>query len=114
MNTPDQLNQRLIAQATGSYPAEAAALILTRGVRGTLPAKLVGAIDDDPTDRYAYIDWAAAVDLARPFSSGERRLVDLAASLASSHQINASDTFTGLDDANARLVIQALAHCLRL
>ena len=108
------LNDRLIAQAKGLYTTEAAAHILTNGVRGTLPAKLARAIDDDPTDRYAYIDWDTAVDLSRRFSGGERRLIGLAASLATSHEVNASDTFSSLDDTNANIVLDAIAHCLRI
>lgn len=112
--TRDNLHQRLIAQAEGIYPTEAAAIILTRGVMGTLPDKLRAAIDDDPTGGYAYVDWAAAVDLARPFSSSERRLIGLAASLASRHEINAGDTFSGLDNVNATTVLRAIGHCLRI
>lgn len=108
------LNDRLTAQAEGLYTTEAAALILTRGARGTLPAKLTAAIDDDPSHGYAYIDWDSAVDLAPRFSGGERRLITLAASLASTHEINAGDTFTGLDDSNANIVLDAIAHCLRI
>jgi hypothetical protein len=108
------LNDRLTAQAKGLYTTEAAAIILTHGVRGTLPAKLARAIDDNPTDRYAYIDWDTAVDLSGPFSGGERRLIRLAASLATEHEINAGDTFTGLDDSNGDIVLDAIAHCLRV
>lgn len=112
--TRDDLHQRLTAQAEGTYPSEAAAIILTRAVRGTLPGKLRAAIDDDPAGGYAYVDWEAAVDLARPFSGGERRLIGLAASLASSHEINAGDTFSSLDDVNATIVLRAIGHCLRI
>ena len=120
MTTNDGLHQRLRAQARGVHSSEAAAIILTDGVRGTLPAKLRSVIDDDPTDPtyrgMAYIDWDAAVErfCRGVLSGGERRLVELAASLAVGHQIDASDIFTGLDDFNGHVVLNAIAHCLRV
>lgn len=108
------VHHRLTVQASGLYTTEAAAHILTRAVGGALPNKLAAAIEDDPTDGYAYIDWHTATELAPRFSGGERRLITLAASLASTHEINAGDTFTGLDDSNANIVLDAIAHCLRI
>ena len=107
--------QRIRNSLEGTYPSEAAAIVITEGINHTLLDKISAAIDDDPTRDRAWIDWDHAIELSDPFSSGERRLITLAASLASStHQLNASDTFTGLDDTNAAIVLDAIAHSLRV
>ena len=114
MNNPTTLAERLFNSAKGSYPAEGAALIITGAVRGTLPDKLAPAIIDHPDVGRAFIDWEHAVGISGPFSSGERRIINLAASLASPHEINVGDVLSGLDDTNARIVLHGLAHCLRV
>lgn len=109
------LAQRIRNSLEGTYPSEAAAIVITEAVNHTLPTKIGPAIDDDPDRDRAWIDWDLAVELSGPFSSGERRLIVLAASLATgSHLINASDTFSGLDDVNAHIVLDAIAHSLQL
>jgi hypothetical protein len=62
----------------------------------------------------AEIDWAAAVtalDTGQlPCSSGEQRILRLAASLAEGIPVNLRDTLTGLDNHNLTLVITAVQH----
>ena len=115
MNNPTTtLAERLVNSAKGYYPAESAALIITQAIRGILPDKLAPAINDHPDVGRAFIDWEHAVEISGAFSGGERRIINLAASLASPHNINAGDVLSGLDDTNARIVLEGLAHCLRV
>ena len=109
------LAQRIRNSLEGSYPTEAAAIVIAEAVSHTLLDKIRPAIDDDPDRERAWIDWDHAVEISSPFSSGERRLIVLAASLATgTHLINANDTFSGLDDTNARIVLDAIAHSLQV
>jgi hypothetical protein len=72
--------------------------------------------DASPGDRtlMASIDWEAAttaLDMGQlPCSSGERRVLQLAASIAGGIPVSLSDTLTGIDTRNAALVTQAVAH----
>ena len=106
--------ERLLAHASGSYPAEAAVFVVAGAVRGTLPAKIALAINDYPDEEWAFIDWEYALELSASFSSGERRLIALAASLGSTHEVNLGDALSGLDETNADIVLDALAHALRI
>jgi hypothetical protein len=62
----------------------------------------------------AEIDWPAAVSALDtgdlPCSSGERRILRLAASLAEGIPVDLRDTITGLDNHNITLVITAVLH----
>jgi len=106
------LAYRLQNAAKGTYPTEAAAVIITRALNGRLITKLAPAIDDQPTEDMAFINWNIAV-CDGLLSGGERRLVAIAASLATRRQINLAEDLTGLDDTNASIVLDALAHALR-
>ena len=107
------LAERIRAQAEGLYPTEAAAHLITEALSGRLLEKLDPAVHEVPERGFAYIDWDHALDLAAPFSSGERRIINLAASLfTGQHPIDAQDTFTGLDNGNSRVALEAIAHSL--
>jgi hypothetical protein len=78
---------------------------------------------DDFTSRFichgpeaAAIDWEAAIGALNadglPSSSGERRMLVLAASIAGGIPVSLSDTLPGIDHRNARLVIKAIAHAM--
>jgi hypothetical protein len=62
----------------------------------------------------AAIDWEAAItaldtgDL--PCSGGERRILQLSASLAAGTPVSLRDAVTGLDDANTALFVTAIGH----
>ena len=62
----------------------------------------------------AAIDWAAATAALHagelPCSGGERRILQLAASLAGGIPVDLRDTVTGLDDHNAARLLTAIRH----
>lgn len=103
--------------ATGLYPLEAGVALLID--HGTF------LLRDDFTSRFiehgtsggtpmAAIVWAAAITALNagqlPCSSGEQRILRLAASLADGIPVSLSDTVTGLDQRNLRLVTIAVRH----
>ncbi|MEL7208327.1 MAG: ABC transporter ATP-binding protein, partial [Actinomycetota bacterium] len=82
--------------------------------RGDLPERLATAIDTDPEQGRAWIDWTALIEAAQPFSGGERRLIAIAASLAGGQPVVLGDALSGLDDRNAELVAEMITHALDL
>ncbi|HME65381.1 MAG TPA: hypothetical protein VKG61_10860 [Streptosporangiaceae bacterium] len=62
----------------------------------------------------AQIDWDAAItalhDGQLPVSGGERRILQLAASIAAGFPASLRDTIPGLDNQNLHLVITAIRH----
>lgn len=62
----------------------------------------------------AHIDWAGAVtgvDVGHlSSSSGETRILRLAASLAGGVPVNLGDAVTGLDHTNIDLLVQVILH----
>lgn len=66
------------------------------------------------TTTLAIVDWAAALTALNtgdlPCSSGEARLLRLAASLAEGIPVNLRDVLTSLDTTNTRLVSDAVMH----
>jgi hypothetical protein len=62
----------------------------------------------------AWIDWDAAIAALGhgqlPASGGERRILQLAASLAAGHPPSLRDTIPGLDHRNLHLVTTAIRH----
>jgi hypothetical protein len=118
--TPDQLAQLLDAWAAGSYPDEAAAQLLGRHGSWLRRADFLAACvnyDHHGTTPVAWIDWPAVpVFLDRAAcSSSETRMLRLAAELAG-HDTGQplADLLANLDDRNARIVADAIAHALRL
>jgi hypothetical protein len=110
--TDDDLTAALQACAAGLYPLEAAAgLIIAHGTWLTR---------DDFTcfiehrTGTAAIDWEAAAAALEtgglPCSGGERRMLQLAASLAGQAPVILGDAITGIDDRNTRLLVQAILH----
>ena len=116
MNT-DHLATALRACAAGLLPLEAGTELLVR--TGTFLHR------DDFTSRFitfgtngstpmAAIDWdAATASLASgslPCSGGERRILQLSASLAAGIPVSLRDTVTGLDDHNTARLVTAIRH----
>jgi hypothetical protein len=62
----------------------------------------------------ASIDWDAAIAALHvgelPCSGGERRVLQLSASLADGIPVDLRDTVTGLDDANVSRLLTAIRH----
>jgi hypothetical protein len=62
----------------------------------------------------AAIDWEAVTRSlasgALPCSAGERRLLQLAASLAGQAPVVLGDAVTGLDDRNIQVIVRAVLH----
>jgi hypothetical protein len=71
------------------------------------------SITDGTTDM-AEIDWAAAINALDtgelPCSGGERRILRLAASLASGITVDLRDAVTGLDHRNIDRLVNAILH----
>jgi hypothetical protein len=118
---PRRLADALLACASGIRHLEAGTSLLTDG--GTWLRR------DDFTSRFittgtsdgimlATTDWEAAITALHagelPASSGERRMLLLAASIAGGVPISLSDTLIGIDRRNASLVVSAVAHATGL
>jgi hypothetical protein len=115
---PDAL--RASASASGIHPLEAGtSLIIDCGSwlqREDFTSRFInigtGASDEDAP--MASIDWAAAITVLDggeiPCSGGERRVLRLAASIAAGTPVSPNDALPGIDDRNAVLVVQAVAH----
>ena len=115
--TTDQLARALHACAAGIYAAEAGVnLLIANGTfihRCDFTSRFIehGTSSGTPV---AAIDWGAAVTALNagelPCSGGQRRILQLAASLADGVPDSLRDTVTGLDDHNAARLIMALRH----
>jgi hypothetical protein len=116
MNT-DHLVAALRACAAGLYPLEAGTeLLISNGTflhRDDFTGKFIdhGISDGTPM---AAIAWDAAITALStgglPCSGGERRILQLSASLAAGIPVDLRDSITGLDDDNAALLITAILH----
>ena len=112
--TQHPVRRWLTNPAEVAHPTIQAALaIVCDSTRGDLPDKLVAVIETDPATDRAWIDWAAAVEVAQRFPNRERRLVTLAASLASEHPVDLADVLTGHDYHTTQLVTHALTHATK-
>ena len=117
--TPD-LPAALRACARGFYPAEASVeLLIGHGsflARSDFTRRFIwlGTSISDGITTMAQIDWPAvitALDAGElPCSGGERRILQLAASLAAGIPVDLRDAVTGLDDHNIRLLLTAISH----
>jgi hypothetical protein len=113
----DDLIAALRACAAGLYPLEAGTeLLISNGTflhRDDFTGKFIdhGISDGAPM---AAIDWHAATTAITsgnlPCSGGERRILQLAASLAAGTPVSLRDTVTGIDDANIVLLVTAIGH----
>jgi hypothetical protein len=104
--TTDDLTAALHACANGLYRLEAAvALVISNGTflrRDDFTSRFIttGTSVTDCTTPMATIDWDAAITAINagnlPCSGGERRILQLAASLAAGTPVSLHDTVTGL------------------
>jgi hypothetical protein len=117
--TDPELQSALRADADGLYALEAGTGMII--AHGTWPARedfrcFVHVADSitAPGTELASIDWEGAIAaLGRgefPSSSGEKRMLRLAASLAGDIPVQLGDAVTGIDDRNVDLLIKAVLH----
>jgi hypothetical protein len=118
--TADHLAGALRACARGLYPLEAGTELLISNAtflhRDDFTSRFIetGTSISDGTTLMAAIDWDAAIAALNagdlPCSSGERRILQLSASLAGGIPVDLRDTVTGLDDRNTALLVTAIRH----
>ena len=115
--TTDDLTAALRACAAGLYPLEAGTeLLIENGTFLRRDDFTTGFIEHGTSDGnpMAAINWDAAITaLANgnlPCSGGERRILQLAASLAAGTPVSLRDTVTGLDDHNIARLLTAIWH----
>ncbi len=109
------LSAALRASAAGLYPDEAGnELLISHGgfLRRHDFAAFVhaGTSISDGTTPMAWIDWDAAITAQLPLSGGERRILQLAASIAGGTPASLRESIPGLDPRNLHLVITAIRH----
>ena len=118
--TADDLTAALRACAAGLYPLEAGiALLIANGTflhRGDFTSRFIetGISISDGTTLMAAIDWDAAITALRagelPCSGGERRVLQLSASLAGGVPADLRDAVTSLDEINIARLVTAILH----
>ena len=116
MNT-DHLTAALHACAAGLYPLEAGTeLLISNGTflqRGDFTTRFITCGTSGGTPMAA-IDWDAAITALNagelPCSGGERRILQLSASLAAGTPVSLRDTITGLDNTTIARLIIAIWH----
>jgi hypothetical protein len=117
--TDQQLQAALRAGAEGLYALESGTGLLL--APGTWPARedfrcFIHVADSitDPGIELASINWEAAINALDagefPSSSGEKRMLRLAASLAGDIPVQLGDAVTGIDDRSVGLLIIAIRH----
>ena len=113
------LTAALRAHAAGLYPDEAGNELLISHGGFLYRSDFTGFVDtftsiSDGTTPMAQINWDAAIsalhDGQLPVCSGERRILQLAASIAAGSPVCLRDTIPGLDSRNLHLVITAIRH----
>ena len=118
--TADDLAAALRACAAGVYPLEAGvALLISNGTfvhRDDFTRRFIttGASISDGTTLMAAVDWNAAITPLRagelPCSGGERRVLQLSASLAGGVPADLRDAVTSLDEINIARLVTAILH----
>jgi hypothetical protein len=115
--TADGLAAALRACATGSYAVEAGvALLISNGTflrRDDFTSQFIehGTSGGTPM---AAIDWDAAITALQagelPCSGGERRILQLSASIAAGIPASLRDTVTGVEQDNTARLLTAIRH----
>jgi hypothetical protein len=115
--TPERLTTALRACAAGIYRAEAGvALLVGNGTflrRDDFTARFIEH-GTSGTTPMAAINWDAATTALNggdlPCSGGERRILQLAASLAAGIPVSLRETISGLDNDNTARLLTAIRH----
>lgn len=113
-----QLSAALRAAAAGLNSEEAGTgLIISHGIylhRDDFTRHVHAAPSISDGTPMAWIDWNAVITALDggylTSSSGEKRILRIAASLAAGHPVNLRDAIPGLDQRNVGLVITAIRH----
>jgi hypothetical protein len=118
--TASDLPAALRACADGLYALEASVELLISHARWLdredFASSFIsaGTSITDGTTQMALIDWPAAVTALNagelPCSSGEKKMLHLAASLADQSPVSLGGTITGLDHQNIQLLVRAILH----
>jgi hypothetical protein len=118
--TADDLTAALRACAAGIYPLEAGvALLISNGTflhREDFAGRFIttGTSISDGTTLMAAVDWDAAITALQagelPCSGGERRVLQLSASLAEGIPVDLRDAITSLDESNVARLVTAVFH----
>lgn len=118
--TADDLAGALRAGAAGIYPLEAGtALLIANGTflrRDDFTSRFIqhATSISDGTTLMAAINWDAAITALHageiPCSGGERRVLQLSASLAGGVPVDLRDAVTSLDDQNVERLLAAVRH----
>ena len=108
MNETTERAEGLRAWAAGMHTTAAAAELLIRSG----PPLLTGPwVEHDPERGRYWFNVEAAAEHSGYLSGGERRVLDLAASLASDeHPVALGDAVSGIDRKHLMLVLAAIAH----
>jgi hypothetical protein len=115
-----QLAHLLRASSAGWYAAEAATQLLCEHRSLLTRADFLAACveyDHDGTEPVAWVVWDDIPGyVARaPLSSSEEKILRIAAELGGRDTgVPLAELLTGLDDSNAQLVLDAIAHVVRL
>jgi ABC-type phosphate transport system ATPase subunit len=108
------LAHALRACASGIYAAEAATGLLIAHAAWLDRDDFSKFIYSDTAAETAAIDWDAAVTALAagelPSSSGEQKMLCIAASLAGQAPVILGDAITGLDDRNIQILVKAVLH----
>ncbi len=118
--TAQTLPAALRACADGLYALEASVELLIAHARwldrDDFASSFIrtGTSITDGITEMALIDWAAAITALNvgdlPCSSGEQKMLQLAASLADQIPVSLGAAITGLDDRNIQLLVRAVLH----
>jgi hypothetical protein len=113
----NDLAEALRACAAGIYALEAGVnLLIANGKflqRNDFTSRFISQGTSSGTPMAA-VDWDAAITALAsghlPCSGGERRVLQLSASLAAGTPVSLRDTVTGLDDCNTAWLLNAIRH----
>jgi hypothetical protein len=115
--TLDKLTACLRVGARGAYATEAAVELLIAHQTWLRRADFRAACVDDDGHTLAWIEWDTVVDFLNdaPSSTSEESLLLIAAELIGvDTHIPLGHLLTGLDDHDARIVLDAIAHAARV
>lgn len=103
--TGTEFHDRLRRWARGSRSDEAGVELLIRAYGGRFARQTQPWMRVSEDDTYVDVDWTAIPDYSGGLSSGERRYLLMAASIAGGTEVNIESTFPNLDSQDQDLVV---------